>query len=37
MKWISAGRTNLGDPVDDVYNATRVAGIMSPEYAAYVR
>ena len=35
MKWMSAGRTNLGDPIDDVYNATRVAEIMSPEYAMY--
>ena len=37
MKWMSAGRTNLGDPFDDAYNATRVEEIMSPEYAADVR
>ena len=37
MKWMSAGRTNLGDPSDNVYNHTRVNEIMSTQYASAVR
>ena len=34
---MSAGRTNLGDPSDGVFNHTRVNELMSTEYAAAVR
>ena len=37
MKWLSAGRTNLGDPNDDVFNHARVNEIMSTSYAAAAR
>ncbi|KAK6348388.1 hypothetical protein TWF718_006185 [Orbilia javanica] len=38
MKWLSAGRTELGDPFDsDVSNAARVAEIQSKQFAAMVR
>ncbi|KAK6517845.1 hypothetical protein TWF506_005021 [Arthrobotrys conoides] len=38
MKWLSAGRTELGDPFDsDVSNVGRVAEIQSKQFAAMVR
>ncbi|KAF3178221.1 hypothetical protein TWF225_007977 [Orbilia oligospora] len=38
MKWLSAGRTELGDPFDsDVSNVARVAEIQSKQFAAMVR
>ncbi|KAF3911715.1 Gamma-glutamyltranspeptidase [Arthrobotrys entomopaga] len=38
MKWLSAGRTELGDPRDaNVSNIARVAEIQSKEFAARVR
>ncbi|EPS40292.1 hypothetical protein H072_5902 [Dactylellina haptotyla CBS 200.50] len=38
MKWISAGRTELGDPRDfNVSNVARVAEIQSKQFAAMVR
>ncbi|KAK6543943.1 hypothetical protein TWF694_000661 [Orbilia ellipsospora] len=38
MKWLSAGRTELGDPRDaNVSNIARVAEIQSKEFAANVR
>ncbi|KAJ6263306.1 Gamma-glutamyltransferase [Drechslerella dactyloides] len=38
MKWLSAGRTELGDPFDEaVSNVARVAEIQSKQFAAMVR
>ncbi|KAK6501730.1 hypothetical protein TWF481_009557 [Arthrobotrys musiformis] len=38
MKWLSAGRTELGDPFDsDVSNVARVAELQSKQFAAMVR
>lgn len=39
MKWISAGRTELGDPTDRVVsgNARRIAELITKEYAEAVR
>lgn len=38
MKWLSAGRTELGDPNDaGVSNIRRVSEIQSKEFAAMVR
>ncbi|KAF8423563.1 gamma-glutamyltranspeptidase [Tirmania nivea] len=38
MKWISAGRTELGDPTDtEVFNAPRVCQLMTHDFAESVR
>jgi gamma-glutamyltranspeptidase len=39
MKWLSAGRTELGDPYDSIVsdNALRIAELNTKEYAAAVR
>ncbi|KAK6341154.1 hypothetical protein TWF696_008241 [Orbilia brochopaga] len=38
MKWLSAGRTEIGDPSDEaVSNAARIAEIQSKQFAAMVR
>ncbi|KAF3906491.1 Gamma-glutamyltransferase [Dactylellina cionopaga] len=38
MKWLSAGRTELGDPYDsEVSNAARIAEIQTKQFASMVR